>query len=795
MKRVLALLVLCFPHHLYSQDVGQGAPLAVEQRFLNAYFRNRFNALTSLPAISTVRTFGGTGYIQEFPDASGDRSNRFALVTASLRATEAYQLYPGLNSYYQSVGVNNAGFPTMDTGACASLADGTTCAYQTFDKDYALFVYGPSRLRSVITAQYTVKPPFFERWNQLGGIAGLGPATSAETNISSTSGITAVNQVFAAGALYSITSGAAAGRVFSVTGKIFTLYNSLGLHAGSLGLPTSDELNAGGGRFRQNFEGGAIEYSATTDAVVRPAVGSVVLSLSTNDVARMNLGDTLVIRATVLATVGGELTDRPVSWITSNSRVVSITASGNQATLRAVGGGTATVQAVSDGKLSPALTIFVSAPCCQIGEGAPNTAIAQSFVDAVTRNRLNVQLPAANPVRRVGMGYVQELQTADNPPVRFLLCRSDQSPGVFVVIGDLLRAYELEGGPAGRLGYPTSDANSNGRQNFERGVLAGNPVHAVTGRILDLWAKSGYEAGPLGPPIGDPIVSLSFTGTIGSGQAFASGQIYALDSGPFALKAFIVTGIILQKYASLGGPLGRLGYPVSDEYQQAGRRRQDFEGGAFFYDPGDSEPELQELERKPSVNVSPSRVAAGARVRIAIGGFTPNTPVQVSFSGTTTFPAFRFQSETGAYAWDLPVPTDARSGTITVTAVEGDRRSAANFTVTSLSDSSLQLVRLRGDTQTGLPGSRLPFPLVVALRDEQGNAVTGVSVRFNASPGSTILNASSVTDERGEAFATVRLQNSDGVVLVTAEAAGRVTTFSLRAAGSSLLNFPRQTQT
>lgn len=794
MKCLSVALLLIPAASLWCQEVGQGAPVAVEQRFLNAYFRNRFNALTSLPAIANARAFGGTGFIQEFPDASGSRENRFALVTATSGAAEAYQLYPGLNSYYQSVGAANAGFPTMDTGGCSTLPDGSVCAYQIFDKNYALFVYGPSSLRADSTAQYTVKTPFFERWSQLGSITGLGAVTSAETTITSKSGITAVSQSFLTGALYSITSGAATGRVYGVTGKVYALYNTLGVHNGSLGLPTSDELNAGSGRFRQNFEGGSIEYTATTDAVVRPAVGSVVLSVSTSSVTRMSLGDTLNIRATVLATVGGELTDREVTWITSNSRVVAITPSGSQAVLRAVGGGTASIQAVSDGKLSVPLTVFVSAPCCQIGEGAPNTAVAQSFVDAVTRTRINVRLPAANPVRRAGLGYVQDLQSADNPAVRYLLCRSDRSPGVFLVTGELLRGYELEGGPVGRLAYPTSDANAAGRQSFEGGVLAGNPVQTVSGRILELWAHEGYEAGPLGPPAGAPVSTLSFTGTMGSGQPFAFGYVYALETGAFAGKTPIVSGLILGRYGAIGGPAGRLGFPVSDEYNESGRRRQDFEGGSFLYTPGDAEPELQELERKPSVTVTPSRIPAGGRVRIAIGGFPNGTPIQVTFAGVTVLPSFTYQSETGAYTWELPVPSNTRTGVVTITAAETGNRASGTFTVTALTEATLQLTRVRGDTQTGLPGARLANPLIVSLRDEQGSPVAGVPVRFNPSPGSTILSASTFTDERGEASATVRLQGSDGVVLVTAEAAGKVTTFSVRAAGSSLVSYPRQTQ-
>src|SRR5439155_14006245 len=105
---------------------------------------------------------------------------------------------------------------------------------------------------------------------------------------------------------------------------------------------------------------------------------------------------------------GNALTDRSIVWSTSNSRIVTVQSSGYTATIKAVGGGGANIQATSEGKLSSPLPIFVTAPCCDIGAGAPTPAIQQAFQDAVTRNKLTLRLPVPTAVRRVGNGYMQD---------------------------------------------------------------------------------------------------------------------------------------------------------------------------------------------------------------------------------------------------------------------------------------------------------------------------------------------------------------------------------------------------
>lgn len=787
---------------LQAQEVGQGAPAGVAQRFLNAFFRNNFHTLVSTP-IGQVRRFGPTGYVQEFKDAKGNASNTFALVKADDDLSilgEVYQVYPAIYSLYNTVGVAVAGYPTMDTGLCSSVtggSEGSVCTYQLFTGNYGLFAFSSSYVSAATSKTFVIKEPFYTRWAALGGITALGAPSTAETAITAASGITATAQQYTTGALYAMTSGAHTGKVYAVMGKVYTLYTTMGLHAGSLGLPTSDELQAGGGKIRQNFEGGSIEYTPATDPVIRPAVGGVGLSVSTAEVVRMNLGETITVRARVVATVGGELTDREVSWITSNLRVIRIEARGAEATLRAVGGGLATVNAVSEGKISPNLMIFVAAPCCQIGEGAPTAAIQQAFQDAVTRHRLEVRLPAANPVRRVGLGYVQELQSIANPATRYLLCRADAYAGVFVVAGDLLAAYESLGGPAGKLGYPTADATAGGRQSFQGGVLVGNPVRMVAGAILERWSGAGFETGALGPPVEAPQSLSSFTGATATGQAFREGYILKHDTGRWAsAPALVIRPPILAKYGALGGPGGRLGFPISEEYANNGLLVQDFEGGQLRYAPGSTEVEVEERQRRPEVSIMPSRVVAGSKVRVIVGGFKPDSRLAVSFTGPSAPPPFEVYTGLGAYAWDLPIPASAASGTITVTAGQAgeEPQAAGGFTVTSLAEANLRLVKLSGDTQIGLPGARLPEPLVVVLRDEQGTPLAGVPVVFQVTPGSQLFDTATVTDELGQASTRLRLLKSEGIALVTAEAAGKLVTFSARAAAGSLSNFPKQTQ-
>lgn len=789
----LLFLLLALPLLAQTPDVGSGTVSeAVRRDFLRAYFRNGFHLLTSLPPTGDVRRVG-TGYRQDFPDAAKTQNVIYALIRNSTTDTaggegaeNTFQVYPDILSYYAALSINDVGLPASDTMRCPALA-ANSCNFQLFDKNHALFVYASDL--GLTSRTFLTKDPFYTRWRTVGV---LGPAASAETTVTSGAGTgaTATMQRFAFGALFNMTSGVNNGRLLTVTRPVYDLYAANRAEAGFLGLPVGDELNAGANLRRQNFEGGAIEYTPGGTAVLRLPVNSISIDV-TPGVQRLNLGDTLRLTARLFAANGDPLEGRAVAWVSSNPRVLTVESSGAAVTARAVGGGSSTITAVSEGRTSRALTFFVTAPCCQIGEGAPTQAIQQSFADAVSRNRLAIRIPAPGPVRRVGNGYVQEVQALDPAStVRYLLAKPDSLANAFVVAGAILTRYVELGGPAGGLGYPVSDPTAAGRQLFQTGALAGNPPQLVTAPVLARWAAQNYEAGPAGLPTAGAETMLSFTANLGVAQLFTNAAYYAYRTGALNGRAFLVTGPILAKYVSLSGPSGRLGLPTSDEFGASGRRRQEFEGGAIDYGPGDLEARVEDRARRPQISATPSTVAPGVRLRIAAGGFDAGATLRITVGNQ---PDILVKTQTGAFAWELFVPGDAAPGLVNLRAadVNGTALAVGSYAVQSRTETLARITKLSGDLQTGLPGARLPLPFRIVVRDEAGTPLPGLPVRFNASPGAQIESASETTDERGEAQAFVRLPLNEAPALATAESGGQVVTFSARAQAASLVNVTR----
>ena len=773
-----------------SADVGTGAPSeALTQRFVNAYFRNGFSNIVSLPPIADVARFGATGLHQEFRDAEKTTGVKLALVKSNLStalADAVYQVQADVYGYYLTVGVNTAGYPTMDTAVCPAF-EGNSCTYQFFDKSYVLFAYKTPTLDG---QNFTIRNPFYTKWTARGGLAGLGRPTDTERALTIQT-INATVQAFSGGAIYNITSGTFTGQTFAVAAPISGLYLLQNAHDGFLGLPTSDEITLASGRKRQSFQGGNIEYDPGTEPVLRLPVASVGLTPISSGTLRLKQGDTYEIRALVSTANGAPLTDRVVNWTTSNSLVATVQGNGVQATIRAVGGGSALIAASSEGKVSPQITVIVSAPCCQVGEGAPSPTIQQSFQDAITRNRISIQLPAPNPVRRVGAGYVQEVFSTATPVVRYLIAKSDRVVAAFLLSGDLLARYEQLGGPAGALGHPVSDATAGGRQLFENAAagnssaLAGNPVRLVSGAILTRWAALGYETGAAGAPVLDAETVMSSSAAAATRQVFAKGLIMA---------ARFVSGPILDRYNAIGGQTSALGLPATEEFSSGAKRRQNFEGGYIDYLPGDAAAVEHAADRRPTVSAFPAAVIAGSRVRLAVSGFADGATLRISLTGQ---PDFVVTARNGAHAWESYVPLSASSTTIVVQARDIGSQSIAetSYTVRSLAESRLQLVKIAGDNQAGAPGALLPQRLRVALRDESGNPVIGAGVTFAASPGAQLASPrEAITDENGEAEAVLRLPPAEGVALATSESSRLVTTFSARVSPMQLAGFPKLMQ-
>src|SRR5437899_820606 len=118
--RFLCLLGI-FSSALIAQtpDVGSGSPNgSIQAAFLEAFFRNNFVSLVSLPPIADVHKFGTTGLVQEFQDAAKTANVKLALVkpnqiTGVTGAVHGvFQVQAALYAYYNIVTQAAAGYAT-----------------------------------------------------------------------------------------------------------------------------------------------------------------------------------------------------------------------------------------------------------------------------------------------------------------------------------------------------------------------------------------------------------------------------------------------------------------------------------------------------------------------------------------------------------------------------------------------------------------------------------------------------------------------------------------------------------
>jgi uncharacterized protein with LGFP repeats len=153
--------------------------------------------------------------------------------------------------------------------------------------------------------------------------------------------------------------------------------------------------------------------------------------------------------------------------------------------------------------------------------------------------------------------------------------------GAHVVRGAINAAWDKLGGSAAALGVPTADETFNGddvSQTFSGGQVTWNrktkaftttppeladqlvgldiPGDATTA-IAAARRAAGGPLGPLGAPDGGQYA----IGSDGAGQNYAGGKIFYSP----ATGANVLTGQVLAKYESVGGPQGDLGFPTSNE--------------------------------------------------------------------------------------------------------------------------------------------------------------------------------------------------------------------------------------
>ncbi len=161
--------------------------------------------------------------------------------------------------------------------------------------------------------------------------------------------------------------------------------------------------------------------------------------------------------------------------------------------------------------------------------------------------------------------------------------------GAFSVRGAIRDHYNAFGGPAGFLGFPTTDESGTpdgvGRYNHfaNDGSIYYTPntgAQSVHGAIRDQWAAMGFERSSLGYPTSDETPTPN---RVGSYNYFTGGSLYYSP----ATGAHEVRGAILNEWGSLGWEASVLGFPTSGETPTPNRvgSYNYFTGGSIYYSP------------------------------------------------------------------------------------------------------------------------------------------------------------------------------------------------------------------
>jgi uncharacterized protein with LGFP repeats len=187
----------------------------------------------------------------------------------------------------------------------------------------------------------------------------------------------------------------------------------------------------------------------------------------------------------------------------------------------------------------------------------------------------------------LGLPRSDEYAVAGGRANNFEVGRIYWSPatGTHHVLGGIMAKYDALGGPI-NLGLPTSDekdipARDGARMNdFASGSVfwtASGGSHGVYGAIGAKYRSAGGVS-ILGLPLADETAAEGVAGA--RMGAFEGGRIYWSPT----TGANIVNGGILASYLLIGGSQSELGLPVSDEFSVPGGRRSDFEHGYISWD-------------------------------------------------------------------------------------------------------------------------------------------------------------------------------------------------------------------
>ena len=171
------------------------------------------------------------------------------------------------------------------------------------------------------------------------------------------------------------------------------------------------------------------------------------------------------------------------------------------------------------------------------------------------------------------------------------------------------------------------------------------------------------------------------------------------------------------------------------------------------------------------------QLASPLVVRVKDQNDDPMSGVSVAFSVTpsaTVSPSSATTGTNGQAQTQLTLGSTA--GTYTVTARASGITQSVTFTATATTPvpqpraTTLEVVS--GDGQSALVNQQLASPLVVRVKDQNDDPMSGVSVAFSVTPSATVSPSSATTGTNGQAQTQLTLGSTAGTYTVTARASG-----------------------
>ena len=186
--------------------------------------------------------------------------------------------------------------------------------------------------------------------------------------------------------------------------------------------------------------------------------------------------------------------------------------------------------------------------------------------------------PTDSVTVKTSQGYVKSFANG----IIFATSQEDKNTA-YIIDSNIYAYWNKLGGPKSYLGLPTEAAktvqsgNLRGiQQNFQNGTIfysSKTGTHAIRGAI-----KTQFDHYGLNKP-GFPTSDETKNADNGVWQTFQRGTFYWKSN----TGAHLVANGFLTRYGQNGYEHGYLGYPTSDEYNDRGHSRQNFEHGRFWW--------------------------------------------------------------------------------------------------------------------------------------------------------------------------------------------------------------------